>query len=105
MPKRYRVKITRRAEEDIEAIYTYIYHDNPKAASAFVVELEHQIYSLERFPLRCPTILEAEELGVPYSHLIYGEYRTIFRISGNKVYILRVIHGSRLLDLTLLTPL
>jgi len=105
MPKRYRVKITRHAEQDIQEIFTYIQHNSPLAASAFVTELERQIISLERFPLRCPVIPEADELGVAYRHLIYGQYRTIFRISGNTVYILRVIHGARLLDLSLLTSL
>ena len=105
MPKKYRVKITRHAEEDIEAIYTYIHRDSPPAASAFVAELERQISTLERFPLRCPTIPEATELGVHYRHLVYGEYRTIFRIVGTTVYILRVIHGARLLDLGILRSL
>ena len=45
---------------------------------------------------------EALDLNLPYRHLIYGEYRTIFRIVEQTVYILRVIHGSRLLDLGVL---
>jgi len=105
MPKKYRVKITRHAEQDIQEIYSYIRNDNPKAASNFVGELEQQISSLEKFPSRCSVIPEAEELGTAYRHLIYGQYRTIFRISGNTIYILRVIHGARLLNLTILTPL
>ena len=92
----------RHAEQDIEAIYTSIHHDSPKAALAFVAEFEHQISSLERFPLRCPTIPEALEIGVPYRHLLHGEYRTIFRVTGGTVYILRVIHGARLLDIDIL---
>ncbi len=105
MPKRYRVKITRHAEHDIQEIFTYIWHDSPQTASAFVTELERQIISLERFPLRCPIIPETEELGIAYRHLIYGQYRTIFRISGNTVYVLRVIHSARLLDLSILISL
>jgi len=98
MPKKYRVKVTRHAEKDIEAIYTYIARDRPEAALGFVSELERQISTLERFPLRCPIIPEAEELGVLYRHLIHGDYRTIFRLAGATVYILRVIHGAQLLD-------
>jgi plasmid stabilization system protein ParE len=102
MPKRYRVEITRRAEADIEAIHSYIRRDSDRAASAFVAELERQIVSLERFPLRCPVIAEAAELGVPYRHLVYGDYRTIIRVDQGTVYILRVVHGARLLDLSIL---
>lgn len=102
MRRRYRVEITRRAEADIAAIHAYIGRDNDRAASAFVAELERQVVSLERFPLRCPVIAEAAELGVPYRHLVYGDYRTIIRVDGGTVYILRVIHGARLLDLNIL---
>jgi plasmid stabilization system protein ParE len=105
MPKRYRVRLTRYAQEDIEAIYDYIRRDRPQAAPAFEAELERQIASLERLPLRGPIIPESDELGVPYRHLIYGEYRTIFRVVGSTVYILRVIHGARLLDVDILGPL
>ena len=102
MPAKYRVEITRHAEADLEAIYAYIAQDNPAAAFEFVAAIERQISSLERFPLRAPVIPEAGELGVSYRHLIHGVYRTILRVEGRRVYILRVIHGSRLLDLGIL---
>ena len=102
MRKKYRVEITRRAEADIEAIHAYIARDSDRAASAFVAELERQIGSLEQFPLRCRVIAEAADLGVPYRHLVYGDYRTIIRVDEGTVYILRVIHGARLLDLSIL---
>lgn len=102
MPKKYRVKITRHAESDIESIFAYIHGKSPQAAIDFISELERQISSVERFPLRCPVIPEASELGIQYRHLLNGEYRTILRIQGSTVYILRVIHGARLLDLSVL---
>ena len=100
MPRKYKVRIARSAEKDIESIYNYIAVDNPDAAVAFVIELEHQISTLETFPYRCPIIPEATDLGVDYRHLLYRDYRTIFRVSGKTVFISRVIHGSRLLDLS-----
>jgi toxin ParE1/3/4 len=39
-------------------------------------------------------------LGTEYRHIIYGNYRTVFRIEGYRVIILRVIHGAQLLNLT-----
>ena len=102
MPRKYRVRITHHAQIDIESIYDYIFQDKPQAALNFINEIERQILSLERYPLRCPIIPEASDLNLPYRHLIYGEYRTIFRIVKKTVYILRVIHGSRLLDLGVL---
>ena len=98
MPERYLVKVTRSAEADIEVIWDYVAADNRDAADKFVQELESQIATLEQFPTRCPLIPEAEILQVPYRHLIYSPYRTIFRMVGKVVYVMRIVHGARLLD-------
>ncbi|HLA26844.1 MAG TPA: type II toxin-antitoxin system RelE/ParE family toxin [Syntrophales bacterium] len=98
MPK-YRVEITNVAELDILQIFQYVASDNQTAAMKLVSEIERQIDSLEKFPLRCPVIPESRELGREYRHIIYGHYRTIFRIDGSRVIIMRIIHGARLLSL------
>lgn len=98
MPATYKVEITPAAERDVEEIWTYIAADSQEIATAFLLRLEEQIQTLEQFPVRCPLIPENEQLGTSYRHLLYGAYRTVFRIAGNNVIILRVIHGSRLLD-------
>ena len=79
-------------------IWEYIAQDKPAAAAALVLRLEEQIGTLERFPERCPLVPENELLGTAYRHLLYGNYRTIFKIVGSRVIILRVLHGGRLLD-------
>ena len=98
MPK-YRVEITNVAELDILQIFQYVASDNQTAAMKLVSEIERQIDSLEQFPLRCPVIPESRDLGRESRHIIYGNYRTIFRIDGSRVIIMRVIHGARLLSL------
>jgi len=98
MPAKYSVEITPAAERDVEEIWTYIADDSPENATAFILRLEEQIEALEQFPERCPLIPENEILGTGYRHLIYGVYRTIFRITGKTVFIVRIIHGARLLD-------
>jgi toxin ParE1/3/4 len=99
MPAKYSVHITQTAETDIEDIWSYIAVDNPAAAEAFILALEKQVGTLEVFPERCPLAPENEVLGSRYRHLIYGQYRIIYRISGVSVFVLRVIHGARLLEL------
>ena len=79
-------------------IWEYIAQDKPEAATTLVLRLEDQIGTLERFPERCPLVPENELLGTAYRHLLYGNYRTIFKIVGSRVIILRVLHGARLLD-------
>jgi plasmid stabilization system protein ParE len=96
----YKVEITRAAKSDIIDIFDHIARDNPAVATKFVMELERQISSLKKYPMRCPIIPEAAELKREYRHLLYGSYRTIFKVSTKSVIIIRVIHGARLLDLS-----
>lgn len=102
MPKKFSVDITETAEEDVAGIWGYIAQYKPETATVFVLQLEEQIGNLEKFPERCPLVPENELLGTSYRHLVYGNYRTIFKITGNRVIILRVLHGARLLDIELL---
>jgi toxin ParE1/3/4 len=105
VPRKFRVDITETAEADVAEIWEYIAQDKPDAATAFVLRLEEQIGTLERFPERCPLVPENELLGTAYRHLLYGNYRTIFKIVGSRVIILRVLHGARLLDTGMLEEL
>ncbi len=98
MSTKFSVDITETAEKDIEAIWNYIAQDSQRMATLFVSELEKQAGTLEHFPLRCPLIPESKSLGKEYRHLIYEKYRTVFRIAERKVTVLRVIHGSSLLE-------
>ena len=105
MPKKFNVDITSAAEADVAEIWEYIAQDDPDAAAAFVLRLEEQINTLERFPERCPLVRENELLGTSYRHLVYGNYRTIFKIIESRVIIMRVLHGARLLDTGMLEEL
>jgi len=105
VPRKFRVDITEAAEADVANIWEYIAQDKPDAATAFVLRLEEQIGTLERFPERSPLAPENELLGTAYRHLLYGNYRTIFKIVGSRVIILRVLHGARLLDTGILEGL
>jgi len=98
MRERFHVKIARRAEIDLEEIWDYIAADSVANATRFIVELETRMKTLSYSPRRCSLIPENEILGMRYRHLIIRKYRVVFRIHRNTVYVLRVIHGSRLLD-------
>ena len=86
-------------------IWEYIAQDKRDAATAFVLRLEEQIRTLERFPERAPLVPENELLGNAYRHMLHGNYRTILKIFGSRVIILRVLHGARLLDTGILEDL
>ena len=102
MPGKHNVRVTRAAEDDATEIHDHIARDSPRAALEWLGELERQVASLERFPLRFPVIPEARDLGVEYRHLVYGNYRTVYRVEGSTVWIVRIVHGARLLDTSLL---
>jgi toxin ParE1/3/4 len=102
VPRKFSVEITATAEADIAEIWEYISQDNVDTATAFILRLEEQIGTLEMFPERCPPVPENRLLGTAYRHLLYGNYRTIFKITGARVIIMRVLHGARLLDTELL---
>ena len=99
MAKKDKVNITQNAQVDLEHIFFYIAEDNINNAQKFILELEEKIYSLETFPERFSFIPENIYLGANYRHLVHKKYRVIYRLDGKTVYILRVIHGSKLLEL------
>jgi toxin ParE1/3/4 len=100
MRSKFEVLITKRAENDVEEIWDYISRDSEVAADKFIAELLDQVIKLETNPKSFPKIEENEALGVDcYFHLVYKSYRTVYRVQKDAVYIVRVIHGSRLLSL------
>ena len=99
LTKKYEVNITQHAQEDLEHIFYYIADDSFDNASKFIIELEKKIYSLEHLPKRNPLISENEFFGTDYRHLIHKNYRIIYRVLKNSVFILRIVHGAKLLEL------
>ena len=90
--------VPRAAERDVIRIYEYIERHSPERALKWFAEIEQQAKTLSQIPKRCPVIPEADEIGVEYRHLIWGQYRSLFRIEGGTVYVVRVVHGAQLLD-------
>mgnify|MGYP001546101123 CR=1 FL=1 len=99
MIKKYQVRLTQEAQNDLEKIYYYIADDSINNARHFILQLEEKVYSLETFPDRNPFIPENEFFGTNYRHLIYKRYRVVYRIAEKTVYILRIFHGAKLLKL------
>ncbi len=97
MAKKYEVRITQHAQNDLQQIFDYIAADNPKNAANFVSQLEKKLYSLNAFPARHMLIPENEFFGTDYRHLIHRKYRIIYRITEHVVFILRIVHGTKIL--------
>ena len=97
MIEKYKVNLTRSAQNDLEHIFDYIAADSTTEAVNFVLELEEKVYSLETFPERHPLIPENTYFGTEYRHFNYRKYRIIYRIKERSIFILRIIHGAKLL--------
>jgi len=59
------------------------------------------IFGLETFPFAFGVIPEAKELSaeidVDYRQKLFGNYRIIYRVEADRVIVMRVVHGARLL--------
>ena len=99
MGKKFKVYISSSAQNDLEHIFFYISADSINNAKKFILELEKKIYSLDKLPERFAYIPENLYFGTEYRHITYKKYRVIYKIEDFSLYILRVIHSSKLLDL------
>lgn len=99
MPETFRVLLTRHAQRDLAEIYDYISADSPANAAALVAAIETKVLSLATMPERAPLVPENNLLGTAYRHLVHGNYRIVYRVEGDAVIVLRIVHGARLLQL------
>ncbi len=99
MKKQYQVNLSQQAQNDLERIFYYIADDSINDAANFILQLEKKVYTLELFPDRHPLIPENEFFDTDYRHLIFKKYRIVYRITESSVFILRIFHGAKLLNL------
>jgi toxin ParE1/3/4 len=80
------------AQTDRDAIFDYIEADSPRAAVAVDARIREQVETLARFPHsgRPGRIEGTRELVISRT-----PYIVAYRITGNTVRILRVLHGAR----------
>jgi plasmid stabilization system protein ParE len=96
----YRVELSRRAQQDIEDLNERVSADDSPTASDWFERLKDGLYSLERFPRRCPIAPESRSSGTQLRHLLYGEKRNTYRIvyqineSRRLVNIVTIRHGA-----------
>ena len=100
----YTVSLSGSAEADAYAAFAYIREVAPASASRWLTGLFAAMQTLSDMPARCPVIPEAEEVGRPLRHLLYGKrtgvYRIIFDIQedseeGPRVRVLRIWRAVR----------
>ena len=85
---------------DLRAIRDYIARDSDSYAAGLVGELVLCVERLLRFPRLGRVVPEAQDESI--RELLNQNNRIIYRIRGERIEILAIVHGSR--DLTALHP-
>lgn len=87
---------TELALEDLKIIHDFIAQDSTSYASRFIEKLLARVKQLETFP-RSGKIVP--EFGIEsIREFIEGNYRIVFRVNTEVVYIARVQHSAMLLS-------
>jgi plasmid stabilization system protein ParE len=86
-----------KASADLELIYDYISADSPFYARIQIERIFKVVERLRPFPKSGRTLPEFP--NHPYREVIVGAYRCIYRFESNidRIYMVTVVHGSRLL--------
>ena len=84
------------AYKELDAIAQHIARDSEKYASIVVTRIVAAGDDLERFPRIGRRVPEWDDDSI--RERIVGNYRLIYRIKDEKVLIIAVVHGARLLD-------
>ncbi len=91
------IVITETAYADLEDIENYISQDSPTIARKFIVRIFDRIEQLYDYPESGKPVPEIKDQTI--KELLLNKYRIIYQIQEDKINILRVVHGARLLDI------
>ena len=75
------------------AIGDFIARDNRPRAISFIKELTNKCAGLADMPLAFPLVPRYEKKGV--RRRVYGAYQIFYRIDGELIHVIRVLHGAR----------
>jgi plasmid stabilization system protein ParE len=99
MDKKYFIKWTAPASEDINEIIDYISKTNINYAVKILDSIEKNVKKLDMFPENYRIIPELEKYGyLVYREIIVEYWKIIYKIENNYVYIMLIIDGRRNLE-------
>ena len=85
------------AQNDLNEIINYIAQDSLEFALSFYDQVKEKLKNLIQFPNMGRKVPELDDPNT--REIILRSYRLIYRIIEEKIQIIRVIHGSRILEL------
>ncbi len=84
------------AENDLNEIIDYIAQDSVEYALSFYEQVREKVENLILFPKMGRIVPELDDPNI--RELILRNYRIIYRILGEKIQLVRLFHGSRIID-------
>ncbi len=87
------VRWTKTAIAQITSVYEYIAQHSPRYAQRMVDRITARSIQLATFPKSGSTLPEFESEGI--RQVIEGNYRLVYRIIGNEVRVLAVVHAAQ----------
>ncbi len=94
------------AEKDLVRIVNYIAEEDARAALKILNRIKAGAAKLDRSPERGRIVPELLEHGISkYREIVIKPWRLIYRIEGEKVYVLAVVDGRRNVEDVLLERL
>jgi toxin ParE1/3/4 len=84
------------AKADLLEIGDWIARDSPRRAASFVDELWEDCIALRENPGRYQVVSRYREFGI--RRRVHGAYLIFYRVDGDRVSILRIVHGARDFD-------
>jgi toxin ParE1/3/4 len=95
----FRVLWTETAARDLEELVAFIATDSPGNAQRVLARLQERAAALEPHPARGRVVSELAPFGFrAWRELIVKPYRLIYRMEGDRVYVLAVLDGRRDLE-------
>lgn len=95
----FQIKFTRYAQEEIESAYLWLKDYNTAYADQWFRDLMNVISTLQEKPRRCALARENDDFPEEIRQLLYGkpkrQYRIVFTVQEEFVYILSVRRGER----------
>lgn len=93
-----KIRLTETAYLDLEDIESYVSQSSPKIGREFINKIFKKIELLYDHPRIGRKVPEFDNDKI--RELIQGKYRIVYRIKNDElIEILRIVHGSRLMDL------
>ena len=85
-----RVRLSSEARRDLIAIGDFIARDNRRRAISFTKELTRKCAELADMPSSFPLVPRYERKGI--RRRVHGAYQIFYRVDGELVHVIRVLH-------------